>query len=141
MSKPFSKMQADSKLLAKTIETNASRAVVEIAVEADRLIIDDNPILTGISSGNWRLSIRSPALGIIRRFFPSGSLSEASSFLSGKKTPRVPVFLSNSVKHIRLIANGMTPNSPPAFWIPRRAERAISNVLNKTKITKRNTNG
>jgi hypothetical protein len=89
-----------------------------------------NPIDTGFSSGNWRIS-DTPDVKESETFYPTASISTFNSDVSGHNWARMPIYLVNPVHYVQYLNQGTSSQAPQPFWIERGCERAIDMAVRK----------
>lgn len=134
MARDFSKLEKDMKNLALSFEKKANKLVVDVAANAGIEIANENPVDTGLSSGNWQGVIGSESIEDreFETLMPPSSESRMNMLRSQKKQSGESVFVANAVDYVpKIIYEGT--KTAPEMWATDAAKISIKRTLNSYK--------
>ena len=142
--------------LAKRIGNAANQAAKDVATTVLTDLVQVTPADVGTAISNWRITIDSPAVGILGAYVPSPrgrtkngdwvhavdpiitaqanvppTLQHAQAVLSGKSPGQV-IFITNNLPYIETLNNGSSEQAPAGY-----VDRAVilgGQAVSKVKI-------
>ena len=85
----------------------------KIALDALTGIVDNNPVLTGQSRGNWQVSNGSPVEGILNTTDKDGARTKANgNAIINQSTPFGVIYITNNLPYIIPLEEGSSGKAP-----------------------------
>lgn len=126
--KSLKQFAIDMTKLGRAVPDRADKVVRQLALAADRALVQATPVDTGRARANWQASLGSPAVGVVgspaprgTRAFPDPSGANAAVIAGYKGGDSI--FLTNNLPYIEALNNGHSKQAPENF-----VETAIARV-------------
>ncbi len=112
------------KALARRIEVNVDKHVIETATLLSNIIILETPVDTGRARNNWFLTPSSPTRETTTDTDKTGAGRITSNRFAAEASPLgAPIYLSNNLPYIGFLNEGSSAQAPAMF-----VEKAIARV-------------
>lgn len=95
------------------LEKEFNNAIVKVAFDIDRRIVNRTPVDTGRAKGNWIASVGTPDKRQLK-VGEQDSISQAKSVLSGLKIVD-KIIIQNNLPYIQRLNNGWSLQAPPGY--------------------------
>lgn len=149
MAKDFRQLPSVMRTVRRNVDRNTERLVQDVAIEVDKVLVDNTRVDTGLARSNWQGTLDVPASGVIPPYAPGRrlGLAETANANAAKAqlrsttnlfdiTSNRAIFITNNVPYIGILNSG-GPNVPPSNFVEKAVQRGQDVVRRTRSLTQR----